>query len=346
MAMYIPRRILLQWHITDRCNLRCRHCYQQSYDGDELPLPELLAIHSQLVAMIDAWNAPSTRGKTLSQVTITGGEPFLRHDVFDLMAALVAHPASRRFALLTNGTLIDDATARRLSKLRPSFVQVSIEGTRATHDAIRGQGAYDDGVRGLKRLIDCGVKTLVSFSAHRDNYRDFADVARMAADLGVARVWCDRAIPGTNGGKPTIESLSPLETRDLFERLLEARRAAKRTGGRTEIAMHRALQFLVGGGTPYRCTAGDGLLALLPNGDLLPCRRLPLCAGNVLETSLETLYQHNAVLRSLREHRLPDDCRACLYGNTCSGGLRCLAYAATGDVQGFDPGCWRPGYVA
>ena len=116
-----------------------------------------------------------------------------------------------------------------------------------------------------------------------------------------------------------------------------------RRGNRTEVAMHRALQFLIGGGEPYRCTAGSSLLTLLPNGDLLPCRRLPIVVGNVLQTPLVNLYRDNETLRALRESAPPPACAACAYRRACRGGLRCLAYAASGDLTTIDPGCWQPG---
>ena len=339
--------MLLQWHITDRCNLRCRHCYQAAYGGDELPLAALLEVLTQFEQLVTARQASERsegRGRVASHVTVTGGEPLLREDLFDFLTALRARPASRRFALLTNGTLIDAATAQRLAALQPTFVQVSIEGTPATHDAIRGAGAFDRAVAGLQHLVRQRVPTMLSFSAHRGNYREFAAVAWLGAALGVGRVWCDRVIPCGSGAELADQVLTPAETRELFESMGAVRSEIEgRRKHRTEIAMHRALQFLVGGGEPYRCKAGSSLLTILPNGDLLPCRRLPITVGNVLQTPLATLYRESEVLRGLRESAPPSACGDCVYRRACRGGLRCLAYAATGDLSSLDPGCWQPG---
>ncbi|MDM8563363.1 SPASM domain-containing protein, partial [Candidatus Marithioploca araucensis] len=110
---------------------------------------------------------------------------------------------------------------------------------------------------------------------------------------------------------------------------------------RTEISMRRALQFLVGGGRPYHCTAGDSLLTVQSNGDLYPCRRMPIRIGNLLETPLLELYDNSTLLHKLRQpEQISEGCEACFYAKLCRGGLKCLSYAVTGDPFKADPGCW------
>ena len=110
---------------------------------------------------------------------------------------------------------------------------------------------------------------------------------------------------------------------------------------RTEVSMHRALQFLEGGYRPYHCTAGDTLVTVEPNGDLYPCRRMPIQVGNMMETPLLKLYYGSDLFRSLRDrNRISDNCQSCFYSKLCRGGLKCLSYAVTGDPFRSDPGCW------
>jgi radical SAM protein with 4Fe4S-binding SPASM domain len=182
---------------------------------------------------------------------------------------------------------------------------------------------------------------LISFSAHRGNYREFPDVARLGRTLRVSRVWADRVIPWGSGAALKDQVLTPEETREFFKILGKARNEAEKPWfGRTEIAMHRALQFLEGG-RPYRCTAGDSLLTVLPNGDVYPCRRMPIRVGNLLETPLSDLYDQDDLLRALRDPlRTSRGCERCCYTRICRGGLKCLAYAVSGDPFTADPGCW------
>jgi radical SAM protein with 4Fe4S-binding SPASM domain len=329
--------------VTERCNLRCAHCYQESYTARELDFAGLLDVLEQYQALLGRLRRDSKLGGPRGHITVTGGEPFVRGDFLDLLKEFAANRRQFSFAILTNGTLIDAAMARHLSRLRPAFVQVSIEGSRATHDRIRGRGTYDKAVSALKHLARRRIRTMISFSAHRANFREFPAVAQLGHELRVSRVWADRVIPWGSGSELREQMLSPAETREFFEIMRAARQAVERGWfARTEIAMHRALQFLVGGGRPYRCNAGDGLITVLPNGDLLPCRRMPIRVGNLMQTPLAELYDGSPLFQALRDRtRVSDGCQGCDHSQTCRGGLKCLSYAVTGDPFQADPGCWQ-----
>jgi radical SAM protein with 4Fe4S-binding SPASM domain len=229
--------------------------------------------------------------------------------------------------------------ARRLRQLGPSYVQVSNDGAQTTHDGLRGPGDFERTVAAVRRLVRAGVPTVISFTAHRPNYGEFLEVARLGRRLGVTRVWADRLIPVGRGA--AIETLRPEETRDLFRLMRRARQEAPRGWfRRTRIPMHRALQFLEGG-RPYQCTAGDTLITVQPNGDVYPCRRLPIRVGNLVETPLAEVHRDSPLLHSLRDRsRVSRGCEGCRHEPVCRGGLRCLAYAVTGDPFQADPGCW------
>jgi radical SAM protein with 4Fe4S-binding SPASM domain len=333
------RPFVLQWHLTERCNLRCRHCYQERFMGEELALPALVEIVGQfatLLARIERERAPEpVRG----HINLTGGEPFVRDDLFDLLDVLAAHRARFGFAILSNGTLIDAEIAQRLRPLGPRFVQVSVEGSGPANDAVRGEGVLDRTVAALDHLHRAGIPTVVASTVHRGNLAEFGHVARLACDHHAAKVWADRLIP-CGRGAALGDGLTPEETRALFEGMRAARRAASARASRTDVSLGRALQFLVGGGTPYRCVAGEDLVTVQPNGDLLPCRRLPIPVGNLTKTPLTDLYYGSELFQALRAHRVSRGCEDCRFARRCRGGLRCLAYAVTGDLFQADPGCW------
>jgi radical SAM protein with 4Fe4S-binding SPASM domain len=334
-------RLRLQWHITERCNLRCVHCYQEARPLRELPFQELLKVLEQFKDLLTALGNQAGGGPARGHITVTGGEPFVRRDFLELLQVFSANRNCFSFAILTNGTFIDAAMAHRLHELRPSFVQVSIEGTPATHDRIRGPGNYEHAVSAVKHLVRERLRTLISFTAHRLNFREFTDVARLGRRLAVARVWADRLIPQGNGSNIGDQVLTPEETLEFFRIMRQARDEARRCWfNQTEIAMHRALQFLEGG-APYHCTAGDTLITVQPNGDLYPCRRMPIRVGNIMETPLVELYFRSDLFRALRNRRrVSEGCQHCFYNGLCRGGLKCLSYAMTGDPFQADPGCW------
>jgi radical SAM protein with 4Fe4S-binding SPASM domain len=338
---YIPNGLLLQWHVTDRCNLRCAHCYQESYGGEELGFNAILSILNQFKDLLERWRSEVGR-PVPGHITVTGGEPFIRRDFKDLLEIFAANKRYFGFAILTNGSFIDDSMARSLGKLGPSFVQVSVEGSQAAHDLIRGPGDFERVIRVIESLVRHKVRTFISFTANRSNFREFPAVAELGRRLKVARVWTDRLIPQGSGSDLTEQILSPDETREFFVIVHKARRRTERRWlGRTEIAMHRALQFQQAGGEPYQCAAGDTLITVMPNGDVYPCRRMPIPVGNALETPLAELYYKNDLLRCLRDRsRISEGCEDCCYVRLCRGGLKCLSYAVTGDPFKADPGCW------
>ncbi|UCH97559.1 MAG: radical SAM protein [Candidatus Aminicenantes bacterium] len=338
----IPHRLLLQWHVTNRCNLRCSHCYQEDYAGDELEFQDLMKVLDQFKALIRLRRGGKKQVRVPDRITVTGGEPFARKDFIKLLEVFYENREIFSFAILTNGTLLDSVTARCLRRLAPSYVQVSLEGTQETHDKIRGQGSFEKAVSGLKHLVKENIRTIISFTAHRANYREFPGVARLGRKLGVSRVWSDRLVPQGTGLDMKAQMLTPEETREFFEIMQTARsQVERRWFNRTEIAMHRALQFLVAGGQPYHCSAGDTLITVQPNGDLYPCRRMPIYVGNLMQTPLVDLYYNSKLFQNLRNQQtLSDNCQGCFYSGLCRGGLKCLSYAVTGDPFQKDPGCW------
>ncbi len=341
--MYQPRNLFLQWHITERCNLRCDHCYQDSYRGQELEFGQLLDILAQYRDLLARWRQASA-STIPGHITVTGGEPFVRQDFCQLLDVFAEHDKEFSFAVLTNGSLIDRETALYLSSIRPSFVQVSVEGTEATHDRIRGEGTYQQTVDAVAHLVKARVRTLISFTAHRDNFREFPDVVRLGRRLRVSRVWADRMIPLGSGSAGNV--LTPRETREFFDLMQRSRASARLLRllmlSHTEVAMHRALQYLTTGAEPYHCTAGDSLITVQPNGDLIPCRRMPVSVGNLTHQPLSDLYRDSSLFRQLRdESSISKGCEQCTDNRSCRGGLKCLSLAVTGDAFTADPGCWQ-----
>ena len=108
---------------------------------------------------------------------------------------------------------------------------------------------------------------------------------------------------------------------------------------RVNVSMYRALQFQMTNDYPYTCTAGSSLLTVMENGDLVPCRRMPIVVGNLLANNMYDLYENSEILKKLREDTIPDDCRACEYAKKCAGGLKCLTYALYKDLNHKDVGC-------
>ena len=177
---------VLQWHILHRCNLHCTHCYQEDHAG-ELPFSALSALFRQY---LDFCSACHFQG----HINPTGGEPLLSEHLFPLLDLL--EESHTTFGILSNGTCITAENAAKLasySYLR--FVQVSIDGTRQTHDSIRGQGNFDRALEGLRHLRRAGIQTMAAFTCHQRNYHELRDVIRLMRRQKIDRFWVDRLVP-------------------------------------------------------------------------------------------------------------------------------------------------------
>ena len=124
-----------------------------------------------------------------------------------------------------------------------------------------------------------------------------------------------------------------------FIRQSKREKLQKKKNNITTMSMYRALQFQITNDFAYGCTAGDTLLTVMENGDLVPCRRMPIIVGNLLKDNMYKLYKNNKVLKELRETKIPDECDLCEHSEMCRGGLKCLTYALYGDLNHKDVGC-------
>lgn len=328
-----PSRLLLQWHITERCNLSCSHCYQNSTVSNELPYKELLEIYDQYKELHNFWN-----NRIKGQINITGGEPLLRDDFWDFTSVIrKRYP----FAVLSNGTLISKSIAKELSQLKPRFVQISIDGSEKTHNKIRGNNSYQKAVEGIKHLKRYNVPTIISFTASKENYLDFPVVVKLGQRYQVLKVWADRMIPEGSAAEMSDKLLSTEETTLFFSLMNKCKKRADfNPFSQTFVSMKRALQFLETGKTGYKCSAGISLITIDAEGNLLPCRRMPIKVGNLLSTSMKELFHNSKDLQKLRNNENTDPCcKACDYFSKCYGGLRCLSFATYNNPFVADPNC-------
>ena len=126
--MYVPDRLVLQFHITERCNLRCGHCYQEGSPAVDPSWDQLVSVIEQYKQLLDYWQGIT--GKAIpGHVNLTGGEVFLRRDFFDFLAFLNDQSNYFSHAILTNGLLCTSEVCSRLQKLKPKFVQISLDGS-------------------------------------------------------------------------------------------------------------------------------------------------------------------------------------------------------------------------
>lgn len=271
-------------------------------------------------------------------INITGGEPLCNPYLFKILDLIKEDSDLISFSILTNGTLINEKIAQRLKSYNPEYVQVSLEGGKRTNDYIRGKGTYKKIAEGIINLRKANIFTSISFTATSLNYKEFPKVVRYVRKYGVNNVWSDRFIP--LGDSDRSLALNYEQTREYLEIMNKERNKLKKVkNNNTTISMYRALQFQMTNDFAYGCTAGDTLLTVMENGDLVPCRRMPIVIGNLFDRSMYDLYINSDVLKELREKKIPDECINCEHSEVCHGGLKCLTYAMYKNLNHKDYGC-------
>jgi radical SAM protein with 4Fe4S-binding SPASM domain len=186
----IPSLRYLLLHITTRCNLRCAHCYLGDVEPRDLPLDDIVRAMKQFDEL---------QGLRL---LLSGGEPLLHPRFWEINERFRDH--SFRTVILSNGTAIERATAKRLLAHE---VQVSLDGVGESHDLLRGPGSYEEVLKGLENLAEAGVHISIATMAHDGNIGDFDQLERIVRDLG-AREW-NIDVPSRTGrwtGDSTIDS--------------------------------------------------------------------------------------------------------------------------------------------
>ncbi len=354
-----PGGILMQWHITERCDLKCSHCYQNENTSAEIDFTGLMAVLEQFEELISRMSRNAEKQRPAeyelnrtalkkmndgvrAHITVTGGEPFIREDFFELLETLYERRRKYSYAILTNGTMIDRKTAEKLAELKPGFIQISIEGDEASHDSIRGEGSHELAVQALHNLKKAGIRTMVSFTAHKGNFMKFPEAVKTAKTVRAEKVWADRLVVEGRGKGLAGMSLNCSEAKEFFDIMKGCEGGVfSKLFTSTEVSMRRSLQFLTGGREPYRCGAGESLITVMPDGTVYPCRRLPISCGNLFETSLFEIYENDPLMKKLRDRStIVAGCEWCAYSKLCGGGARCVSNAETGDPFAKDPGCW------
>ena len=171
------KKPVVVWNCTQTCNLRCVHCYAgsecKSYEGE--------MSSGEAKAMIDdlsAFGAPV--------LLFSGGEPCMREDVVELMQH--AKDRGMRVVLSTNGTLITPELAARFADVGLSYVGVSLDGARETHDEFRGlPGSFDRAIEGMRNAKAAGIKVGLRMTVNKRNWREIGDVFDIMEAEGVKR---------------------------------------------------------------------------------------------------------------------------------------------------------------
>lgn len=341
--------LMIQWAVSSNCNLRCKHCFfaeeQYRYDStNDLSTQQALDLIDEFEEM------------NVYHVSLTGGEPLLRKDIFEIIKKLKSKNII--VYIQTNGTLINEEISKKLSEILipgVDIVQISLDGfNKETHEKIRGENTYDLAIQGIKNLITKNITTYSNCTVTSQNVKEIPDLYKMAQKLGIKNLYVTGFL---SCGKSQDYLIS-----DLKERLIMIDKLLEFEGPSTNIQLSviklyelvtqeiglkyinemldvKTIDFT---GCNIACQKHDKLY-IIGNGNVYTCAASveeEFCLGNVKEKSLVEIWENrldNLLFQEKLYNNFP--CKDCKYFAICKGGCPMNAYKQYGTVNAPDGRC-------
>lgn len=340
--------LLVVWNFTNRCNLKCLHCYQNAGEKKEqLSYEDRLRIIEQLSQ------------EYVPALALSGGEPLADPELFAVIKA--ASQKGLYVSVATNGTLLTQDCCQKLLEAGVQYLEISLDHSEPEyHDRFRGiPGVWKKTIEGIQNAVKSGIMVGIAPTITRANLMDLPRLYQLAIDLGAQRFYVFNFIPTGRAQSIIDQDLSPQEREELlaflYQRLKNktiftfttcpqfGRYCLEKDPQGIVITGHysvsegknaRVAAEYIGG-----CGAGRAYCAVQPDGVVTPCVFMPIPCGNLLQEPFQQIWNQSPVMVQLRDrNRYQENCGSCVYRRVC-GGCRARAYAYFGDYLGPDPGC-------
>jgi len=335
---------LVAWEVTRSCNLNCVHCRASSEHG---PYPGELSTEKCLSVLeeIAATGAPI--------VILTGGEPLLRRDIFEL--ARHGTGLGLRMVMATNGTLLTPEITEKMAESGIQRVSISIDGADAeSHDRFRQvQGAYAGAVAGTEELRRAGLEFQVNTTVTRHNVDEVPRLLDLAVELGAVAHHLFLLVPTGRARDMVDQEIEAREYEDLLRWFYRMRgrvplhlkatcaphyyrilRQEAHAGGEKVTFETHGLDAVTRG-----CLGGTAFCFVSHDGIVQPCGYLELNCGDLNTATFGEVWEQSEVFQNLRDFsRYEGKCGRCEYLRVC-GGCRARAFEATGNYLAEEPLC-------
>lgn len=352
----------IQWHITDRCSQRCRHCYlhQSAKIADnghkELDISVLFLVIDDIFRTTLELNANPV-------FVLTGGDPIMHPNFWQILDKIKElaekYQSKTAIDILGNPFFINKETAKTLKEKGIRKYQLSLDGLKEKHDFLRKEGSYEETLRASKVLRESGIKPTCMFTLSKFNASDLIgvmkEVIKYEFDAFAFARFCR---PNNWSVKEYKEQMfAPMEYRALLEKIDHARKKLSMFSPMTrfvfkdhlwelyfyekfsskekrEMAQIRKAGIVVSG-----CSLGIASLSILSDGMVYACRRFQSPIGKVPEQSLIDLFIESRKLNYFRDISRYKKCKDCPLLYVCRG-CGAISYGTTGRFFDPDPQCW------
>ena len=348
------KKPVVVWNMTRRCNLRCIHCYSSSQNiryGNELTPAEAKAMIRDL----------ATFGSPV--ILFSGGEPLMHRGLPEL--ARYAVDQGMRAVISTNGTLITRQNAAAFKEIGLSYVGVSLDGMKVTHDHFRGvEGAFDTAMKGIRTCRDLGIKVGVRFTINRHNVADVPAIFDLLEKENIPRCCFYHLVYSGRGSKLIGEDLSHDQTRALLDLIMDRTKDLFSRGLEKEIltvdnhADGPYLYLRLQKENPGRAaevlellkmnegnSSGNGIACISWDGEVHADQFWRgISFGNVRKRPFSEIWMDtgNALMAKLKDKKpyVTGRCAQCRWLDICAGNFRARSEAVTGDIWAPDPACY------
>ena len=335
---------LVAWEMTRSCNLNCVHCRAAAERGPypgELDTGKCLEILEQIAQV----------GQPI--VILTGGEPLLRKDVFEL--AQHGTRLGLRMVMATNGTLVTPEIAKEMKSSGIKRVSISVDGASAKeHDQFRKvPGAFDASLESIDWLKKEGIEFQINTTVTRHNVHQVPDILDLAVKLGAVAHHIFLLVPTGRAKEMVNQEIDALEYEKLLRWFYEMRNQVPlhlkatcaphyyRILRQEAHARGEKVNFDTYGldAVTRGCLGGTSFCFISHDGIVQPCGYLELNSGDLKKSSFGEVWRDSQVFKRLRDFSAYEGkCGRCEYVKFC-GGCRARAYEDTGDYMAEEPLC-------
>lgn len=277
----------IQWHVTERCNLNCIHCYKEPY-REELPFEKLSFIADNILSFIEERNLKLV-------LTLTGGEPFLKEEVYPLAYYLNNFRYYiEKINFISNGTVLpQENLVKKINKIGNYYI--SLESfLEEDNDRIRGRGVFCKVVDNIRLLEQMGYNISVMITLLSENINNiidkFDELILFFSKQKVSEIVFERFV-SVGQAKDKIDKIVPPQKILNFYKVLcdfyEIPFVEE------EMKKYKAIKVVFGDNISNifaaQCTAGKEGIAVLCDGTVYPCRRLDIPIGNLLMDKMQDI---------------------------------------------------------
>ncbi|GAB7024316.1 12,18-didecarboxysiroheme deacetylase [Salidesulfovibrio brasiliensis] len=349
------KKPVVVWNMTQRCNLKCVHCYAHAVDPSDHKDPIDTDQAKAIIDDLAQYGAPV--------MLFSGGEPLVREDLPEL--ASYATSKGMRAVISTNGTLITKKKARELKEVGLSYVGISLDGAEEVHDKFRGvKGSYKQALKGVENCQEEGLKVGLRFTINKRNAPEVPHLFRLLEDMEVPRICFYHLVYSGRGSELIKEDLNHQETRDIVDLIMDETRALFDKGKEKEVltvdnhADGPYVYFRLLKENPERAkevlellkwnegnSSGRGIGCISWDGQVHADQFMRHHTfGNVLERPFSEIWtdQNIELLHKLKDKRphVKGRCAECRFLNICGGNFRARAEAYYDDFWAQDPACY------